>query len=118
MTYASPSQELLDCMDLCGECASICARCSHHCLDMGGEHASPKHQGVMRDCAEICSTAVCFMARDSDFSSELCGVCAQVCEACADSCERLGKNDKMMQQCAETCRRCAEACGKMAGAHA
>ena len=65
MPHSMPSKDTLDCIKACGECASLCNQCSHHCLQMGGEHASPEHQGIMRDCAEICGLAACFMGRSS-----------------------------------------------------
>jgi hypothetical protein len=107
---------MLDCMRDCAECATICERCAHHCLTMGGDHASPRHQGIMRDCAEICALAVSFMARQSAHAGHLCRECAEICTACAESCEQLASGDRMMKDCAATCRRCAESCERMAGA--
>lgn len=116
MPHQMPSSEFLSCMKSCGECAVMCEQCSHHCLHMGGEHASPEHQGLLRDCAEICGLAACFLARSSHHAAHLCRECAEICNACAQSCERLGKGDTMMTECARVCRDCAESCERMAGA--
>lgn len=117
MTHHAPSKDTLDCMKTCGECAAICAQTAHHCLHLGGPHAGPEHQGIMRDCAEVCAGAVLFMARDSHHAVEVCKQCVELCNECADACDTLAKGDATMKQCAEVCRRCAKACEKMAGAH-
>ncbi len=109
---------MLDCMKTCGECASMCNQCSHHCLGMGGEHAGPEHQGIMRDCSEICGLAACFMGRNSRHSSHIARECAEICGECAASCERMGKGDDMMTRCASVCRQCAQSCKIMSAAGA
>lgn len=109
------TQELQDCMTTCSDCANLCNQCAHHCLHMGVLHASPQHQGIMRDCADICALAAAFMARSSHHSPRICRACAQICSECADSCESLAKGDDMMTRCADHCRRCAAACENMAG---
>jgi len=83
---------------------------------MGGAHASPEHQIIMRDCAEICGMAACFMARGSDHATHICKECVDICNECAESCDKLAKGDAMMKRCAEACRKCAKACEAMAGA--
>lgn len=117
MSHTMPSQEMLSCMRDCVECASICAQCLHHCLHMGGEHAAPDHQGLMRDCEEICGVAASFMSRSSHQIADLCRVCAAVCTECGDSCDRLANGDALMKQCAQTCRRCAQSCEQMSTAN-
>ena len=96
--------------------ASLCSQCGFHCLHMSGPHASPEHQGIMRDCAEICGVAACFMSRNSTHAAHICKECVEICNECAESCDKLAKGDAMMKQCAELCRTCATACEKMAGA--
>lgn len=107
--------QMKQCIMDCAQCSAACAQCSHHCLGMGGEHASQDHQGIMRDCAEICALAVCFMARESRHAPHLCAQCAEICEACAESCEGLSEGDQVMTRCAEMCRRRAESCRAMSG---
>jgi len=116
MTYSAPSKDTLACIKDCGECAAICTQCATHCLHLGGQHASPEHQIIMADCAEICATAVSFMARGSEHAAHICKECVDICNACAESCDKLGKGDAMMKQCAEMCRKCAKSCEAMAGA--
>ena len=109
-------RELEECIRNCHTCATACLHTVRHCLSMGGEHASPEHQTLLHDCAEICATAAAFMARGSSHHGVVCGACAELCAACADDCERLAEGDQTMTRCAEACRRCAESCDKMASA--
>ena len=80
-----------------------------HCLEMGGKHTEPAHMRLMLDCAEICQTAMNFMARASAHHAVVCRACAEICRACAASCERVGD----MDDCVQTCLRCAESCEQM-----
>jgi hypothetical protein len=107
-------EAMLRCIDNCVDCAAICIETTMHCLQMGGEHASPEHIRILMDCAEICQTSANFMLRNSDLHGKVCGVCAEVCERCAEHCERFS-DDSIMQQCAEICRTCASSCREMAG---
>ncbi len=116
MPYAMPSPEMLACLKDCGECASMCARCAHHCLHMGKEHAAAEHQGIMRDCTSICELAACFLSRASPHAAHLCDECVEICNECAESCDSIAHGDAMMKQCATICRKCAQACTKMATA--
>jgi hypothetical protein len=108
------SQEMQDCISNCMTCHAICLETIHHCLQMGGEHASARHIGLLQDCAQICVTSADFMLRMSSYHPQTCGVCADVCEACAVECERLADGNDFMQRCADACRRCAESCRRMA----
>lgn len=64
------------------------------------------------DCAAICQLAACAMARNSEFSAQICAVCASICQACGDECAKHQMDH--CQKCAEACRRCAEECRRMA----
>jgi hypothetical protein len=111
------SEEMLQCIEECTHCAAICIETTHHCLQMGGEHAAPEHIRTLLDCAEMCQTSANFMLRMSDMHGQVCGVCAEACRRCAESCEQFG-DDKTMELCAQTCRSCEESCRQMAsGAH-
>jgi hypothetical protein len=108
------STDMQECIQNCLECHSICLASVNHCLQMGGEHAEPKHIRMLLDCAEICQTSANFMLRMSDMQGQVCGVCAEACARCAEDCARF-TDDQMMQQCAEVCRRCEASCRAMAG---
>lgn len=106
------SSEMTACMDACHACHVSCLTMAmNHCLEVGGAHAEPKHMRLMLDCAEICQSAINFMARGSEHHGHICRECAEICRACAASCDGLDG----MEDCAAACRRCAEACDKMAG---
>lgn len=108
------SEEMKNCINECLTCHSVCLETISHCLEMGGEHASPAHIALLQDCAQICITSADFMLRGSELHGQTCGVCAATCDACADSCESLAEGNDFMQRCAEVCRRCAESCRQMA----
>ena len=115
-TQHTMSSDMQQCIQNCLSCHAVCLETIQHCLAMGGEHASPKHIGMLQDCAQICITSADFMLRMSPFHAQTCGVCAAVCEACATECERMASGDAtdFMTRCAEACRRCAESCRQMA----
>lgn len=115
MKHHNPSNSE-SCIRLCNECSAACLQTSRHGLDMGGEHASPEHQALLHDCADICATAARFMARHSAHHPHLCRECAEICNACAGECEQMRGADEQTRQCAEICRRCAQSCQQMAGA--
>jgi hypothetical protein len=109
--------ELQICIQNCDECSQVCERVISHCVRTGGKHAEPSHLRLLRDCENICSVSSHFMLRNSDYHSQVCGVCAEICEACANDCDSFGDDDEMMQECASVCRRCADSCRKMASGH-
>src|SRR5437016_4417524 len=82
MPHQMPSKETQQCIKDCAECASMCAQTAHHCLHLGGEHASPEHQGLLQDCKQICATALGFMSRASHHAGAICRECAEICNAC------------------------------------
>jgi len=110
------SDEMHECIDRCSDCHDVCVATATHCLERGGEHASPDHIRALLDCAQTCDTSRDFMLRGSPLHHATCGVCADACERCAESCERF--DDETMRRCAEECRRCAESCRSMAREHA
>lgn len=108
------SRQMQECIANCQECHAICIQTAAHCLDMGGEHASRKHQTILLDCADICAASADFMLRESPMHAQTCATCAEACRRCAEECERLAKGDQLMLQCAEVCRRCQQSCEQMA----
>lgn len=111
----SMSSDMQQCMEDCHQCHLMCLQmAATHCLEMGGRHTEPAHMRLMLDCAEICQTAMNFMARNSAHHAAVCRACAEICRACAASCEAVGD----MQECVDACLRCAESCERMATATA
>lgn len=102
------------CVDDCLSCYRECSTCLTHCISLGGDHVESKHLNLMMECAEVCRTSVELMLRQSQFSMEMCELCAKVCDACAESCSSIDADDSMMEKCAQVCRQCAESCREMA----
>lgn len=100
------------CQSECKSCAAECEKTMAYCLKQGGKHKEAKHIQVLKDCIATCKTSNDFMARGSDLSSQMCGVCAEACKRCAESCATF--KDKAMQQCADECKKCQETCQNMA----
>ena len=113
-SHTTIDQAMRECIRECQRCHDICTETISHCLQMGGDHAEPRHIRLLMDCAEICQTSANFMLRGSDLHASVCEVCATICERCAEDCERF-TDDKLMQACAEVCRSCARSCQEMAG---
>lgn len=107
------NDEMRQCLKNCSDCHTVCQETISYCLGLGGPHAEAGHIGLLLDCAQICAASADFLARNSSFHGQTCGVCASICEQCADNCGRFG-DDKVMQQCAQSCRHCAESCKRMA----
>lgn len=108
MSHTAPDYH---CAEICSSCAQTCyASVLNHCLEVGGEHVEPNHFRLMLDCAKVCETCAALQLSRSQFSADLCRVCAEVCEACAESCAAVGD----MDACVAACRRCAESCRDMA----
>lgn len=73
--------ELRRCIEDCQNCHRVClSTASVHCLEVGGQHVSPKQFRLMLDCAEICETSTNFMLRNSQRHASVCRVCAKFAE--------------------------------------
>ncbi len=108
------SEEMRHCLQLCQDCHALCIHMIGHCLQLGGRHATPHHIRLLTDCAQMCTTAADYMARESSLHDRVCGLCSEMCRLCAESCEQTAGNDQMIKQCAELCRRCLGSCERMA----
>ncbi len=102
-------------IDELGKAARDCLMTSSHCLDLGGEHASRRHQTVLIDAADSAVLAACFMSRGSEQAGQVAELAADMLDRCARECERLASGDEMMTRCAESSRRAASAARAMAG---
>lgn len=112
--------EMETCARLCHACQDECLGMIRPCLELGGRHASPDHQTLLLDCAQVCHLCENLMHRQSEHAAVMCRGCAEVCRACATSCRDLaagGGDYARHEHCAEICQRCAQACEQMV-AHA
>ncbi len=92
------------------DCYRVVQSCLQHCLALGGKYAQVEHVSLMMECAEITRLAAQFMIATSDFTHDLCGVCARVCEACFESCHDIDPDDPQLNTCMVACRKCADYC--------
>ena len=93
-------QQLMErCIKECLECVDVASRCANECLSSDQVSSMERCVRLCLDSADICSACVRMMGRDSGFSAEVCGVCANVCDACADESEKYDAD--LMRECAE-----------------
>ena len=101
-----------ECIDACYECATACEACATACLHEDDVKKMARCIMLDRSCADICALAAREMARDSEFATQICRLCADVCQTCGDECRKHRMDH--CQDCAKACHACAEACRKMA----
>jgi hypothetical protein len=102
------------CIDACLRCAQECEHCATASLDEQDLASMAECIRLDRDCADICFLAAAYMSRGSQFTEEICSICAEICDACGAEC-RKHKVDHC-QRCADECERCAEECRQMSEA--
>ena len=107
----SEGNPMQSCIDMCSKCVQLCQECINLCLQESNVRDRMYCIKTLQDCAEICSTAVCFMSRGSGHIREICTVCAAVCESCAKECGMF--NDDHCQACSDACKQCASECRHM-----
>ena len=57
-TQHAMSSEMQDCISNCMTCHAVCLETISQCLQIGGEHASAQHIGLLQDCVQtsgVCS---------------------------------------------------------------
>jgi hypothetical protein len=113
-TDQSNSVPYQDCAKACGECALQCDICAAHCAKMlaEGHKDHLKTLQSCQDCATVCASAACIMARTGPYSMDICRACADVCKKCGDECAKFS-SDATMKRCADECRQCEKACRDM-----
>lgn len=110
-TLMVSNEKYQKCIDKCLECAKACEYCATACLDEPNPQNMARCIKLDRDCADICLLSAQYMARDSDFSSKLCNLCAEICNTCGDECSKFPTDH--CQQCADICHECATECKNM-----
>ena len=94
-------------------CYQACVLTMLYCIQMGNEHAEPKHVSLLMDCAELTELTEHFILRQPDnteYLKDLAQITAKVTMLCAESCENLAPEDEQMKACAQICRKAAESC--------
>ncbi len=103
------------CIDACQACATACEHCATECLGEEDVKMMIDYIRLDRQCALVCSATARLMGMGAEYSTLLCGPCADICEACAEECAK--HDEDHCRACAEACRKCAEECRRMAGQH-
>jgi len=111
------NQKIKECIDACLACMVACNHCATECLKEDDVKMMAKCIQSDMECAALCRSAAELMSLGSNYSKELCKICADACNACADECEKHAEMGmEHCKECAEVCRRCAEACEQFAKA--
>lgn len=100
-------------MDACFDCVVACNHCASEDLKEQDVKMLERCIRLDRDCAAICSLAINAMASDSEFTKQICKLCAEICTACAIECEKHADHMAHCKVCAESCRKCATECIEM-----
>ena len=106
------NQQLYACMEACNLCADACDYCASACLHEPEIKMMSRCITLDMDSAQLCRVTASWLARTSENSAFICGLCADICEMCAEECER--HDMEHCRQCAEACRRCAQECRRIA----
>ncbi|WP_256300802.1 four-helix bundle copper-binding protein [Haloarchaeobius salinus] len=109
--HVGENEQMAECIDNCLEAAQACEWCADECL---GDEGMEECARLCRDVADLTTLHARFMARNSNYGSQLAQVCAEACEDCADECER--HDAEHCKVCADVLRDCAETCREMANA--
>ncbi|MFC4246194.1 four-helix bundle copper-binding protein [Natribaculum luteum] len=110
--HVDERDEIERCIDDCFEAAQACEWCADECAGEGEEMA--RCIRLCRDVADLATMHARFMARNSNYSTQLAEACAGACEECAEECAR--HDHEHCQVCADVVRDCAESCRNMASA--
>ena len=114
---ATPTDELVHCIDECLACAASCTACADACLgeeDVGGLRECVR---ANLDCADLCDTTAGLLSRQTGTTptwwATILSACAESCRRCAEECEQHSEHHAHCRLCAEACRRCEQACGDL-----
>lgn len=89
-------------------CSNTCDHMATHLLHSPDVHRRNTQIRLLQDCATICSTLACFLARGSLLAKAVAHTCACICEVCGRECAQFPDQDS--QRCARICLHCAREC--------
>ncbi|HHI9467490.1 TPA: four-helix bundle copper-binding protein [Legionella anisa] len=102
----------MNCIKICQSCVVECEHCATSCIKEENCKEMTQCITLSRDCTALCALAAEMMARGSQFTKDICALCAKVCRACGDECSKH-KHMEHCQRCAQVCYQCAKECEKM-----
>lgn len=97
------------CLQACLHCQQVCRKTAFDMSPAAASEANADDIRMLFECAELCRLSADWQLSGSQYSRQICAVCAQVCRECESRC--VGKID--MEECEYVCRRCAESCEAM-----
>ena len=98
------------------KCITACETCASMCLQEDDVKMMARCIQTDLDCADICSLTAKYVARESEFTSDILRLCIDICKACYEECKKHDHDH--CQKCAEKCKECYEACEAYAAQHA
>lgn len=78
------------CIAECLACTRLASECAHSCITGGQAESMSRCISLCVDCATVTSACATLAARDSEYTGQICGVCADLCNAYAAECEKHG----------------------------
>ena len=91
-------------------CLTYCENCYTACFEEPDIKHLTRCIKLVRDCAEVCSLTLGFVARNSSEAVAMVRTCAELCATCAEECN---KHDHVhCKECADACSSCEESCLK------
>ncbi|HPF89556.1 MAG TPA: four-helix bundle copper-binding protein [Flavobacteriales bacterium] len=90
------------------ECIAACEHCADACLDETDPARMARCMRLDRDCADLCTLVLRFLARGSEHVNGLLVQCVMVCRACEQECAQ--HKNAHCQACARACLACHTAC--------
>jgi hypothetical protein len=92
-----------ECLQVCVDCLLACQQYADFCLDHPDASQTVR---LCRDCADLASVTLSFVARQSPLAGRLGAALADACAACADECAR--RDDNLARICTRACDRCGD----------
>jgi hypothetical protein len=90
-------------LQICLDCLVTCEQCADACLDEPGLGSCAR---LARDTADVASTALLLVSRDSSLAPQALGLLAAACDRCASECARHDHN--VCKLCCRACDQCVE----------
>ncbi len=94
-------QALAECIEACGICASSC-------LNESDVEKMRDCIATDLDCADVCSTTLKVVSRNSSQADALIKACIEICKRCEEECNKHDMDH--CQKCADACRSCKQEC--------
>ncbi len=111
MTTHNPYRRAIE---ICNEVIESCNICISATLQQEDLFKRIPILRQLRDCVDTCMLTLSLMTRQSEYSVEVCKLCADVALSCADLCARI--NEPYTLECEERCRKLCTICQEIAAA--